>query len=144
MKKDQQPHNIVLSALKALTADEFERFQNLVEEQEQIEDLRNEVEEREKGQTMADQELRLKEGLDEIRRVEAQADRDIKAAYKHAEDESEARAEQAQILDEAAERVWEIQIGLPNADDYLQEKAESIDNEMTEFARGLLEKSGAQ
>lgn len=144
MKKDQQPHLIVLSALKALTADEFECFQNLVEEQEQIKDLRDEVDEREKGQTMADQDLRLKEGHDEIRRVQAQADRDIKAAYKHAEDESEARAEEAQILDEAAERVREIQINLPNADDYLQDDAERIDNKMTEFAHGLLEKSGAQ
>lgn len=144
MKKDQLAQHIVLSALKALTADEFERFQNLVEEQEQIEDLRDEVDEREKGQTMADQELRFKEGLEEIRRVKAQADRDIEAAYKHAEDESEARAEEAQILDEVAERVWEIQIGLPNADDYLQDEAERIDNKMTEFAYELLEKSGAQ
>lgn len=142
MKKDQQPHHIVLSALKALTADEFERFQNMVEEQERIEDLRDKVDEREKGHTMADQDVRRKEGLEEIRRVKAQGDRDIDAAYEHAEDDSEARAEQAQILDEVAERVWEIQINLPNADDYLQDEAERIDRKMREFVYELLEKSG--
>lgn len=144
MKKDQQPHQIILNTLKVLTADELGLFQNMMEEQEQIEDLRDQVDEREKGQTVADQDLRLKEGLEEIQRLNTQADRDIKAAYRHAEDESEARAEEAQILDELAEQVREIRIGLPNADDYLQDEAESIDDKMTEFARRLLEKSGAQ
>lgn len=129
----------ITDVLKKLSPESFDEIQVLKDREAEINEMIDDVRERDQGVATEESERRVNEALAEIDKLNKQAEEECSEIFKSFDDEDEARAAESEILDSAAEQTRDIQLASPLAEDLLLQELESIDLQISAIAKEAVE-----